>query len=176
MSARSLTNHYGSVAITIHWISALLIVALLASGFRAANSLNLDDKSQLLSIHAPLGIAIFVLTLGRLLWWLFFDRKPDAIAGMPKVQTVSARAVHGLFYLIIFGMVASGITMFALSGAGKIIFGGEVGKLPDFQDYGPRLPHGIGARLMIVLLIFHTGAALYHHFVKKDGLLRRMWY
>ncbi|MEM7501840.1 MAG: cytochrome b/b6 domain-containing protein, partial [Pseudomonadota bacterium] len=45
-----------------------------------------------------------------------------------------------------------------------------------FWDYLPRRPHGLGARLMVALIVFHAGAALYHQFVMKDGLLRRMWY
>ena len=48
--------------------------------------------------------------------------------------------------------------------------------MPDFWNYKPRIRHGIGARLMVALFVFHAGAALYHHFVKKDGLLRRMWF
>jgi len=84
--------------------------------------------------------------------------------------------VHLLFYVAILGMAASGIGMFILSGAGPIIFDGGEGQLPDFWDYKPRVPHGIGARFLIVLLVFHTGAALYHHFVRRDGLLWRMWY
>ncbi|WP_156943326.1 cytochrome b/b6 domain-containing protein [Ensifer sp. WSM1721] len=38
------------------------------------------------------------------------------------------------------------------------------------------MPHGFGANLLIGLLAFHAGAALYHHFIRRDGLLRRMWY
>ena len=66
--------------------------------------------------------------------------------------------------------------MFVLSGAGAILFGGAEGQLPDFWDYKPRIPHGIGARLMVALFFFHAGAAVYHHFVKSDGLLSRMWF
>jgi cytochrome b561 len=81
--------------------------------------------------------------------------------------------VHILFYIVILGMIASGIGMVALSGAGPVIFGGE-GTLPDFWKVPPRVPHGIGARLLLALLVLHTGAALYHHFVRRDVLLGRM--
>ena len=57
-----------------------------------------------------------------------------------------------------------------------MIFGGEGALLPDFWKYPPRVPHGIGARLLLALLILHAGAALYHHFVRPDGLLWRMWF
>lgn len=176
MSKKSTKDHYGSVAITIHWLSTLLIIILLVSGFRAANTVDLNAKAQVLSVHAPLAIAILLLTLARIVWWWFADNKPDPISDMPKWQNFSARAVHVLFYVVILGMAASGIGMFILSGAGDVVFGSANTQLPDFTKYLPRVPHGIGARVMLALLVLHGGAALYHHFIKKDGLLGRMWF
>lgn len=95
---------------------------------------------------------------------------------MPKWQDRASRAVHGLFYVIILGMAASGIGMMILSGAGPIIFGGQPDTLPDFWNYAPRAPHGIGATVMLGLFAAHAGAALYHQFIVKDNPLRRMWF
>ena len=75
MPIKSVETHYGSVAVSIHWLSALLIVALLGSGFRAASTIDLDGKAQILAVHAPLGIGILVLTLARIAWWWFADKK-----------------------------------------------------------------------------------------------------
>lgn len=174
MPIKSATDHYGSVAVTIHWLSVVLIIAQLGSGFRAADMMDPISKAQMLSIHALLGLAILLLTLARIGWWWFADQKPDPVPGTPAWQDLSARVVHFLFYVVILGMVASGIGMFVLSGAGDIVFDGANRPLPDFSDYKPRIPHGIGARLMVVLFAFHAGAALYHHFVRRDGLLWRM--
>lgn len=176
MAMKSGKTNYGSVAATIHWLSALLIVALVGSGFRAAGTVDLAGKAQILSVHAPLGITILLLTLARIGWWWFADKKSDPVAGVPKWQEYSGRAVHALFYIVILGMAASGIGMFVLSGAGPILFAGAEGQLPDFDKYAPRGPHGIGARVMVALFVLHAGAALYHHFVLKDGLLARMWF
>ncbi len=175
MSMKSTETQYGTVAVSIHWISALLIVAALGSGFRAANTTDLAAKAQILSVHAPLAIGVVILTIARLLWWWFADRKPAPVAGTPSWQHYSATAVHWLFYVVILGMGASGIGMFVLSGAGPIIFGGAEGQLPDFWEFNPRVPHGIGARAMIGLFVLHAGAVLYHHFVRRDGLIWRMW-
>ena len=128
-------------------------------------------KAAILKIHIPIAVAVLALTILRIVWWWGFDRKPKPVAGAPHRQERSARAVHVLFYIVI----ASGIGMIALSGAGPVIFGGE-GALPDFWKHPPRVPHGIGARLLPALLVLHVGAALYHHFVRRDGLLRRMWF
>ena len=95
---------------------------------------------------------------------------------MPTWQDRLSRTVHCLFYVVILGMSTSGIGMMVLSGAGPIIFGRSAGTLPNFWDYLPRVSHGIGAWAMVALLILHGGAALYHHFFKRDGLLQRMWF
>ncbi len=173
---KSTSSTYGTVAVTIHWLSALLILAQLGSGFRAASMTDSAAKEAILTFHAPLGIIILILTIARILWWKFADRKPDPVADDPAWQTAAAKAVHVLFYIVILGMVASGIGLMALSGAGAILSGETAAPLPDFTNYAPRVPHGIGARLMVALFVFHAGAALYHQFVKKDGLLARMWY
>ncbi len=175
MPARSTSDHYGSVAVTIHWLSAILILVLIGSGFRAADMQDTAAKAAILRFHVPIGLTVLLLTLARIAWWLFADKKPGSIA-MPKWQDLSARAVHLLFYIVILGMAASGIGMMVLSGAGAVLFAGAEGPLPDFWDYKPRVPHGLGARLMVAAFVLHTGAALYHHFVKKDGLLKRIWY
>lgn len=176
MVMKSNSRRYGSVAVTVHWLSAVLIVAVLGSGFRAADTLDPATKAQILSIHAPLAVLVAFLTIGRLLWWRLADRKPDPVEDTPKWQQVSAIAVHWLFYIVILGMAASGVGMFVLSGAGPIVFGFAEGQLPDFWNFKPRVPHGIGARVFLLLLSLHVGAALYHHFVLRDGLLRRMWF
>lgn len=176
MSLKSTSNNYGSVAVTIHWLSALLIIALLGSGLRATSLIDAAAKQSILSVHVPIGLLILVLTIARIAWWWFADRKPDAGTGDPAWQVLSAKAIHILFYIVIVGMATSGIGMMVLSGAGDILFGASDAALPDFQKYLPRVPHGIGARLMIALLALHAGAALYHHFIQKDGLLWRMWY
>lgn len=176
MPLKSSSSNYGAVAVILHWLSALMIVGLMISGVTAADTVDPDAKAQLLSLHAPVGITILLLTLGRIVWWWRFDTKPVSFGNEPPWQEHSAKAVHGLFHITTIGMAASGIAMFVLSGAGLILFGGAEGPLPDFKQYLPRSPHGLGARAMLVLLVFHSGAALYHHFIKRDVTLRRMWF
>jgi cytochrome b561 len=119
---------------------------------------------------------VLLLTALRLLWWWKFDRKPSPVAGTPTFQVKAARGVHIALLIVIVGMLTSGIGMMILSGAGPAVFGSTNAMLPDFHEVLPRRPHGLGARLMVVLLLFHAGAALYHQFVRRDGLLKRMWW
>lgn len=172
---KSKPDRYGSVAVSTHWLTAILILALLGSGFQADNAADPAVKAAILRVHIPVAVTVLVLTVLRIFWWWRFDLKPQPVRGSPKWQERIARAVHVAFYIVILGMVATGIGMMALSGAAPIIFGGT-GTLPDFEQYALRAPHGIGAFLLVALLAFHVAAALYHQFVLRDGLLRRMWY
>jgi cytochrome b561 len=174
MSRKSTPDRYGSVAVTVHWISAILIVGLTLAGFTAANTEDLAAKAAILRVHAPLGSAVLALTVFRICWWLFADRKPLPVANIPKYQEAAAKAVHGLLYIAVIGLALSGIAMIALSGAGEILFGDAPGPLPDFWNFAPRYGHAILARLLAALFIFHAGAALYHQFIRKDRLLSRM--
>lgn len=178
MSPRLLSTaeRYGTVAVAIHWLSALVIVGLLATGLRAGATGDPSAKAALLRIHAPLGVLVLLLTLARLAWWWRFDRRPEPMPGASAWQARAARVVHALLQVVVLGMAASGIGMMALSGAGPILFGAGGGTLPDFNTYPPRAPHGLGARLMIALGVLHVAAALHHHLVRRDGALRRMWF
>ncbi|RTL64374.1 MAG: cytochrome B [Hyphomicrobiales bacterium] len=171
---KSRADRYGAVAVSIHWLSAILLLVLLGSGFRAANAASTVAKAELLRLHVPVAIAVLLLIVLRIVWWFAFDKRPDGVPGSPAWQEFVARGVHLLFYVVILGMIASGIGMIAISGAARAIFGGAT--LPDFWTYPPRLPHGVGAKLLVGLLVLHVAAALYHHFVVRDGLLWRMWF
>jgi cytochrome b561 len=131
-------------------------------------------KAAILGIHVPIAVGVLALMNLRIVWWWGFDRKPTAVAGSPRWQERTAEAVHVLFDIIILVMIASGLGMMALSVAAPLIFGGEGALLPDFWKYPPRLPHSIGAQRPLTLVVLHVGAALYHHFVRRDGLLWRM--
>jgi cytochrome b561 len=74
------------------------------------------------------------------------------------------------------GMAGSGLGMAALAGLPDIVFSGA-GLLPtNFNAYPQRAIHGMVAKLLMLTIALHTAAALYHQFVKRDGLLSRMWF
>lgn len=169
------SHRYGAVAMAMHWATAVAILAMLGSGLMLEQAAETAaGQVQLLRVHASVGILVVVLTLLRIGWWAFADRKPEEPAGMPRWQQAAARWVHRLFYVLILTMGASGLAMLALSGAWTILFAGGSGPLPDFALYPPRAPHGLGAWAMMGLIAMHVAAALYHQLILKDGLLGRM--
>lgn len=173
---KSTTDRYGPVPVTVHWLNAILIIGLLGSGFQAGSATDVAAKAAFLRFHIPVAIVVLLLTAFRIIWWWRFDVKPRPVQGSPAWQERIASAVHVAFYIIILGMIASGIGMMVLSGAAPAVFGEPGALLPNFHDYPPRVPHGLGSVLLVTLVIFHAGAALYHQFVRRDRLLRHMWY
>lgn len=174
MGARSTQDRFGSIPAAIHWLSTLLIIALIVLGFSFGAATSDSAKVGLLKTHIILGVLTLVLTLLRIVWWIFFDRKPAPAAGMSGWMNKAASSVHGLLYLLLLIMAGSGIGMMVLSGAGQILFGGGARPLPNFHDFPPHVAHGLGALILVALLALHVVAALYHHFVLRDGLLDRM--
>lgn len=174
MSLKSSSSRYGSVAIAIHWVTALAIVGMLASGLAAQNTSDAVLELTLLRGHAVMGGLVGVLTLLRIVWWLFFDRRPADPAGLSRGQAIASRVVHYGLYLAMLVMVASGSATILLSGAGPQLLGAAPLPLPDFSQVPPMGVHGILARLLIALLIGHIGAALWHQFIRRDRLLARM--
>lgn len=174
MAWKSNANRYGSVAITIHWVSAAAIVAMFALGFLAANTQDPLVKATLLRAHVPLGILVLALTVGRLGWWWFFDRRPQHVLGSPRWQALSERFVRVLLYLLIIVMGTSGISLTVLSGAVPVLFFNSGHPLPDFWTYIPMVAHFAAAFILLGLVGLHIAAALYHQFYKRDRLLARI--
>ncbi len=169
MSLKSTPDHYGSVAITIHWASALTVILAWIAGFSAAN---LVASPGLLIAHIALGLIVFILTLLRIVWWLAADHHPGAPAGQPLWQVRTAQTVHVLLYVLLLLMATSGIVTLILSGAVPPLLAG--GPIPDLSGLVPRVAHGIMSRILLALLVIHVGAALYHQYVRRDHLLARM--
>jgi len=172
MSAKSTSTRYGSVAIAIHWLTALMIVGLFVTGLLAAAQVDPAAKLALLRAHIPLGAGVLLLTLLRVVWWLAVDRRPSPPADQPGWQKAMARIVHLALYAVVLVTASSGVATVILSGALPAIIGSAT--LPNLETVLPRTVHGITSRLMLGLLALHIGAALYHQFIRRDRLFARM--
>ncbi len=171
MGLKSTATRYGAVAIAIHWVSGAAIIALLASGTIMAGAVG-EAKRSILPIHATIGTLVLILTLLRIVWWVWGDKRPQPIPNQPRLQELAARIVHGLLYAGIIVLGLSGIATLALSGAIPALLSGA--PLPDFVGLLPRITHGLVGKAMIALLVLHVGAALYHQFIRRDHILGRM--
>ena len=159
----------------LHWlIAAMVIGALVAGTFILVPQAN-DTPGKIISLrlHMSLGVAILVLMGWRLAVRLRGPLPPHAEAGHPALDLL-ARAAHGALYLLVFGMSLSGIALALMAGIPGVVFGGQ-GVLPaDFDGYAPRAAHGLMASLLMAVIALHVAGAMYHHLVRRDGLLARM--
>ncbi|WP_127754718.1 cytochrome b [Devosia sp. 1566] len=173
MSLKSTPRRYGTIAILIHWITAAAIAVMLGTGLSASNASDPATEAGLLRFHAIVGVCIAVLTVFRIVWWVFFDRRPEDGASPSRLEHLAARSVHYGLYLVILVMVASGMGTLITTGGNLVLFGGG-GALPDFALAPPFTVHAIVARLLLILALGHIAAALYHQFIRRDNLLARM--
>jgi cytochrome b561 len=91
MALTSTTHRYGSVAAGLHWLSAVVLFALVASGLRLEAMAGASGTADLLRLHLSLGLVVFALTLARILWWVFADRHPEPVGGGAVWQARAAR-------------------------------------------------------------------------------------
>ena len=172
MTLKSTSTRYGSMAIAIHWASALAVILAFAAGFTVANVAPPAEQVPILAVHITLGLIVFALTVLRIVWWVIADKRPAPALGQPRWQEASAKIVHAGFYVLLILMASSGIVTILLSGALPAIFSGA--PLPDFSELIPRIAHGVMSKILLALFVIHVGAALYHQVIKRDQLLARM--
>ena len=166
---------YHTALVTLHWLLALLLIVALLMGTFALKTVpnSSPDKIDALRGHMIAGGLILVLTLTRLVVRLKTAHPAPASTGNALLDRL-APATHWALYLLVLLMAGSGVAMSVLAGLPGIVFGG-VGTLPvNFDALPPRAVHGIVAKLLMLFIAMHFAAALYHQFIKRDGLLRRM--
>ena len=74
-------------------------------------------------------------------------------------------------------VIATGLATALLAGLPEIVFGSSGASLPEsFAVFPTRVIHGVLAELLATLIFIHASAALYHHFIRRDRLLARMWF
>jgi cytochrome b561 len=175
VSANGAVRRYHPVLVVLHWLIALLVVVGLAMGTFGLSTLpnSSPDKIGALRGHMIAGGAILLLTLVRLVVRRVTAHPPPASTGIALADRLAPLA-HGLLYLAVLAMAGSGIAMSIGANLPAIVIGGQ-GSLPvDFSHLAPRAVHGIVAKVLMALVALHVAAAVYHHWVRRDGLLSRM--
>lgn len=169
--------HYHRLLIALHWVLAVLIAIALLMGSTQLVSLSnaSPDKIFALRAHMVAGAAILVLTIVRLIVKVNTAKPAPATTGNPLLDTLG-RLTHVVLYLLVFGMVGSGIAMAIQANLPAAVFSLSAPLPPNFDHLAPRLAHGYIAKALIALVGLHIAAALYHQFVRKDDLIYRMWW
>lgn len=165
---------YSGVAKAFHWTIVVLIALMLYGGW-TAEDLPREERLGVMQIHAGIGLVILILMAGRLAWRLGHPA-PALPAGLPRWQAIASKATHhGLYFLVILqpllGLLITTTSKFNLQAFG--ILGLQVAPNETLHELGETL-HGLNAWLIAALIALHIAAALYHHFMRHDNVLKRM--
>jgi len=166
---------YGGVAKLLHWAVALLVLASLFYAWNLPRRTAPNFESVLLW-HKSFGMAVLVLIAVRLVWRLANPVAP-AVTLTPFEASIS-RATHALLYLIMLAMPITGYLFSSLAGQHLDLFGLIDLGSPFATDPALGRPietvHKLGQWAVYAFVSLHALAALYHHFIKRDGVLARM--
>ena len=171
-------KRYHPSLVSLHWLLTVLIVVSLLMGSNILSQIPNDNPEKLfaLKMHMVSGFIILVLMIVRVIVRKV-TQKPAAADTGNAVLNKAGIAAHYLLYLLVFGMVGSGIAIAVISGLPDIVFNNSGVALPEnFNDILPRLFHGVIAKVLFAMIFLHVLGALYHQFVRKDSLLSRMWF
>lgn len=172
-----MSQRYTRTAIFLHWLVALGLAGTFALGFYMQDLPLSPGKLQLYSWHKWAGVTLLALIVVRLAWRMT-HRAPDFPDTMGPTARLAAHAGHWLLYVLMLAIPLSGWLMSSAQGFSVVWFG--VLPLPDLVAKDAALGallkdvHVILNYTLLVVVIGHIGAALMHHFVRKDTVLARM--
>ncbi len=177
MQLKNSEDRYGVVTQLLHWAIVVLIIVQYVLAERAEDLPLGSAKIATLAQHKSFGMTILFLALMRLVWrWM--NPVPKIPSSMPRWQRLGAHVSHiGLYALLlaapILGWMMSSARNFPVSWFGLFTFPNLVGPNRPLYDFLHEA-HEVAAKLIFVLALLHAGAALKHHFIDKDNVLRRM--
>lgn len=171
----SQSTHFNLTARVLHWAMALMIMSMLFVGIGMVASINL--RPTLVSLHRPLGIAILLLVIVRL-WNRLRHPPPQLPADLPPIQVFAAKASHWLLYGLMLAMPLLGWSMLSAGGYPVTMFNGFA--LPPIAPHDAtvyavlRTAHTWLALLLFATVLMHLSAALFHAWVRRDGVFESM--
>ena len=172
-----MTTTYTGLAKGLHWLMAIMIFGMLALGLYMHELPFSPQKLQLYSWHKWAGVTIFMLVWVRLAWRITHP-PPPLPAGMSVRMRRAAQFGHAVLYVLMMVIPVSGWLMSSSLGVPTVWFG--ILPLPDLLSRDRELADLLGLLhkslniLLMLTLIGHVAATLWHQFVLKDGILRRM--
>ena len=170
------SSRYDPFARLLHWLIVVLLVAQYIVAWTMPEIHRGTQPVGLITWHLEIGTAIIAVMLVRIVWRLL-RREPDVVEATPSMRIVS-RLTHALLYLLLIVQPVMGWINASSRGWHVTLFG--VIPLPALSTTGSPLGHEMGDLHQVLawgilgLVGLHLAGALYHHFVLRDGVLRRM--
>jgi len=180
---RNTQTQWGVIARVLHGVIALLIITLFVVGLAMGEIGNIQDKIFVYAMHKSFGLLVLALILVRILWRLT-NKAPADLPDIPKPMQLAAHAGHFGLYALMLVVPLTGWLAHSLTGFTSHWFGQE--NLPVLPTIVAKAEsrevmhqagelHELAAWAIAALVAVHVGAALFHHFIRKDGTLLRMF-
>ncbi len=172
-------THYDRGYRWLHWSMAVLILLMFLAGFGFADAKTDAEHMTMLIGHSSIGTVLSLLLILRI-GKRFVVRSVKPVHPLPVLQQYAAKAVHlGLYACMIFIPVSGYLTasMHQLPVKVFSVFNISQGAADAASEQTfslLRQAHEYGISLIMLLLVLHIGAALYHQFVNKDRVLFSM--
>ncbi len=190
LSWKNTDKRYGKIAMIFHWsVAILFLLSYITVYYRQwFTQPSTDINMTALYLHLSIGITVAVFVLLRIIY-KFIDKTPKDVPGS-KFEHWVAKSAHILLYAIMITMPLTGYFGTGLDTDFFFLF-----EIPRFQDtaiynivviellgltwetFEPPIDfihkQG-GATIVWMLIAVHIAAALYHHFIRRDNVLRRM--
>ena len=168
---------YTPIARFLHWLIAALVLLMIPLGFVIAYEWGGPAQQFLYNLHKSIGATLIPLVVIRLLYRIAHPA-PPLPSDIPAIQQFAAHATHWALYVLILIQPLVGYIMTSAYPAPVPFFG--LFNLPSIWPENRALSEQLSVvHLYIGLAIaavaaVHIGAALFHHFVRKDRILMRM--
>jgi cytochrome b561 len=168
---------YDRISIVFHWATLLLIGVMFWSAWAREGVQDAAAAARLLTIHRSVGVSIWLVTMLRILWRILFAATPPLPPAIPTTHYVAARLNQLGLYALLMLQPLTGLLQTVWRGKPFGLFGATIPRLvgPD-KDLSHlfRNVHEASATILLVLIGLHALAALFHGFVRRDGVMRAM--
>ncbi|WP_111980437.1 cytochrome b [Algibacillus agarilyticus] len=171
-------DKYSLITRLLHWLSAIIVFTLLTLGIWMVDLSYYDEwYTAAPDLHKSIGILFSFILIGRL-FNTFIYLNHLSKNDVTPLQTVIAKFIHGLMYLILFTLIITGFLISTANGKGIMVF--SLFELPSIISFGEDqaeisgLLHEYIAYSLIALILIHATAALHHHFILKNNVLKRI--
>lgn len=168
-------TQYSKRMVIVHWLTFAVLIAAWYLGDNLAEATD-ESKATLIGyiLHMSVGGAILLLALFR---WYYRSKDGIPAAMGDTAMDKLAKGIHYVLYAVLFLLPVTGILIIFNSKAGEALWTGDASMLPKEHGFKEVFSHEIHEQLvnvLIALVVVHILGALYHQFIRKDGLMSRM--
>ena len=168
-------KNYDNVAISLHWLTALLVIVQFALG-ETWGWFARPTHHLMVVAHMSFGIVLTAVVVARLVWRFLLQHHVRPLeSGLVRIASTT---VHYFLYVLLLAQIVLGFLSRWEGNESMSLFGLQIP--PPFLGSGQKLAHQLQdihnwvGWTIIILALGHALAALYHHYVLRDRVLERM--